>query len=179
MLLAAFALVVACGDNESEPPAAESPSPTVVSVGPSPSPDVQSPTVVPSQPPSTENDMPPYAFFTNADGETIQLLLEIADSPEERSVGLMNRESLPQDQGMLFDFQGTTNSGFWMRNTTIPLSIAFIDGNGRIVHIEDMQPLTEELHFSPELYRYAIEANQGWFRDNNIFTGNSVQLRIA
>jgi uncharacterized membrane protein (UPF0127 family) len=94
-------------------------------------------------------------------------------------VGLMNRESLPQDQGMLFDFQGTTNSGFWMRNTTIPLSIAFIDGNGQIVHIEDMQPLTEELHFSPELYRYAIEANQGWFRDNRIFTGNSVQLRIA
>ena len=91
----------------------------------------------------------------------------------------MNRESLPENSGMLFDFGADTNSGFWMRNTLIPLSIAFISGDGEILHIEDMQPMTENLHFSPSLYRYAIEVNQGWYADNSIAVGDTVVLNTG
>lgn len=91
-------------------------------------------------------------------------------------MGLMYRESLPENAGMLFDFQNDTNSGFWMRNTLIPLSIAFITADGVIVHIEDMDPLTEELHYSPSPYRYAIEGNQGWYTRNDITVGDTVTI---
>jgi uncharacterized membrane protein (UPF0127 family) len=64
-----------------------------------------------------------------------------------------------------------------MRNTLIPLSIAFVAADGTILHIEDMQPQTEDLHFSPTQYRYAIEVNQGWFSDNDISVGDSVRFR--
>jgi len=64
-----------------------------------------------------------------------------------------------------------------MRNTLIPLSIAFVGSDGVIIHIEDMQPLTEDLHYSPAPYRYAIEVNQGWFADNGITAGDTVKVR--
>jgi uncharacterized membrane protein (UPF0127 family) len=110
----------------------------------------------------------------NSAGQSVVLSIEIADTPDERAIGLMNRESLPDDGGMLFDFGADVQAGFWMKNTLIPLSIAFIDKDGVIVHIEDMEPQTEELHYSPSLYRYAIEVNQGWYADNGITAGDTV-----
>jgi uncharacterized membrane protein (UPF0127 family) len=110
--------------------------------------------------------------FENADGEEASLFVEIADTPEERSVGLMHRESLPEDQGMLFVFENDGQHNFYMENTLIPLSIAFIKADGTIVEIEDMEPQTEELHSGPEPYRYTVEANQGWFERNGISAGS-------
>ena len=106
------------------------------------------------------------------------LSIEVADTPVERSIGLMNRESLAENAGMLFDFQTDVQAGFWMKNTLIPLSIAFIDKDGVIVHIEDMEPQTDNLHFSPSLYRYAIEVNQGWYADNGIAVGDTVEVQV-
>jgi len=110
--------------------------------------------------------------FANADGEEIDLLVEVADSPEERSVGLMFRESMPEDHGMLFVFELDGQHSFYMRNTLVPLSIAFIKSDGTIVEIEDMEPQTEELHSGPEPYLYSVEANQGWFARNGIGAGS-------
>ena len=126
--------------------------------------------------PSTATGLPLTAVFTNEQGKAVALSIEIADTPEERARGLMERESLPQDAGMLFDFQADVQAAFWMRNTLIPLSIAFIDRDGMIVHIEDMEPLTENLHHSPSFYRYAIEVNQGWYEDNGIAKGDTVEV---
>jgi uncharacterized membrane protein (UPF0127 family) len=104
------------------------------------------------------------------------MTVEIADTPERRQLGLMFRSSLPPDGGMLFDFGEDTNSGFWMGNTILPLSIAFIDASGRIVDIKDMQPLDTSTVGSSGPYRYALETNQGFFRAHGIEAGNQVTL---
>jgi uncharacterized membrane protein (UPF0127 family) len=114
--------------------------------------------------------------FVNKDGTEVDLLVETADAPEERSVGLMSRERLPEDQGMLFVFEQEGQHTFYMRNTLIPLSIAFIEGEGAVIEIEDMEPLTETLHSADEPYLYAIEANQGWFARNGIAAGSEVRI---
>lgn len=123
---------------------------------------------------------PPYTstIIVGGDGATggVPLLVEIADTPAKRSQGLMGRESLPDLAGMLFVWPEDTASGFWMKDTLIPLSIAFIDSNGAIVDIQDMEPLDETLHRSPKPYRWAVEANQGWFDEQGISVGDKVQL---
>lgn len=101
---------------------------------------------------------------------------EIADDPEERQIGLMFRESLGEDFGMIFIWPQDTNSGFWMQNTLIPLTIAFVRADGTIIAFEDMEPETTELHTSPEPFRYAVEANQHWFEDNKVKVGDKVDL---
>ena len=77
---------------------------------------------------------------------------------------------------MLFVFEEEGQHAFYMRNTLIPLSIAFIEGEGAIIEIEDMEPLTETLHSADEPYLYAIEANQGWFARNGIAAGSEVRI---
>jgi len=114
--------------------------------------------------------------FVNKDGSEVDLLVEVADAPEERTRGLMFRESLPEDQGMLFVFEQEAQHSFWMKDTLIPLSIAFIEGEGDIVDIQDMEPLSEEYHIGTEPYLYAIEANEGWFEGNGIGIGSGVRI---
>ncbi len=118
----------------------------------------------------------PTIVFTLGSGETASLTVEIADTPEKRSQGLMGRESLPDLAGMLFVWPEDTSAGFWMKDTLIPLSIAFIDTEGKIVDIQDMQPLDETLHHSPQPYRYAVETNQGWFEEHRIEAGDAVSF---
>lgn len=118
----------------------------------------------------------PAITFKTTLGEIFFLAVEIADTPDERAVGLMNRESLPEDAGMLFVWPEDTGSGFWMKNTLIPLSIAFIDAAGVIVDIQDMQPQDDTLHYSSSPYRHAVEANQGWFAEHGISPGDTVTL---
>lgn len=137
-------------------------------------------TITPASPtPASPTPAGPAVTFKTASGETFRLTVEIADTPEERAVGLMNRESLPEDAGMLFVWPEDTGSGFWMKNTLIPLSIAFIDAAGVIVDIRDMQPQDETLHYSPSPYRHAVEANQGWFAERRIEPGDTVDLPAA
>lgn len=107
--------------------------------------------------------------------KNIKINVEIAGTAQERQKGLMFRTQLPENKGMLFIFPENEILSFWMRNTFIPLSIAFIDENGYIIQIEDMSPLDETtLHTSRKKARYALEMNQGWFRKNNIMAGDRI-----
>jgi uncharacterized membrane protein (UPF0127 family) len=79
---------------------------------------------------------------------------------------------------MIFVYTEDTQGGFYMRNTLVPLSIAFIGADGVIIDIQDMQPLDETLHYAPAPYRYAVEVNQGWYGRNGIRVGDGVELRL-
>ncbi len=125
---------------------------------------------------STTSPSVPTVTFAKAAGNTAALTVEIAETPEARARGLMSRETLDADAGMLFVWPQDTGSGFWMKDTLIPLSVAFIDGSGKVVDIQDMQPLDETVHHSPAAYRYAVEANQGWFAAHGIESGDSATL---
>jgi uncharacterized protein len=96
---------------------------------------------------------------------------EVVDTPETRARGLMYRKSMPDNHGMLFVFSDAEQQCFWMKNTIIPLSIAFLDDRGVIVNIADMAPQTEDNHCSEGPARYAIEMNQGWFAKRHIRAG--------
>ena len=96
---------------------------------------------------------------------------ELAIKADERALGLMGRPSLPEQRGMLFVFDRPGVQCFWMRNTLIPLSIAFLRDDGSIVNIENMQPLKDDNHCSTEPVRLALEVNQGWFDKRNIKPG--------
>ena len=100
---------------------------------------------------------------------------EVVVTPEQRAVGLMHRFSLKPDHGMLFVFERSEPLSFWMKNTFIPLSIAFIGADGRIVNIEDMKPQTEDTHWSKGPALYALEMRKGWFAEKGIGPGAVVK----
>jgi uncharacterized protein len=104
-----------------------------------------------------------------------KLVAEVASTPEQREVGLMNRFSLKPDHGMLFVFEHPEPLAFWMRNTYVPLSIAFIAADGRILNIDDMQPQTDDAHWSKGAAVYALEMKKGWFAERGIVAGAMVQ----
>lgn len=105
------------------------------------------------------------------------LSVEVVDTPEERSRGLMFRESLDWNSGMLFVYPGPRRMGFWMKNTYIPLSVAFIDEDKKIIAIYDMEPLRYDIVYSPPFpARYALEVNQGWFEANGVGVGDVVEF---
>jgi uncharacterized membrane protein (UPF0127 family) len=104
-----------------------------------------------------------------------KLVAEVATTPDQRSTGLMYRFSLRPDHGMLFVFERPERLSFWMRNTFIPLSIAFIGADGRIVNIEDMVPQTETSHWSRGPALYALEMRKGWFAERGIREGDAVE----
>ena len=96
---------------------------------------------------------------------------QVAASPDERQVGLMYRRDMPTNEGMLFVFEEAAAQCFWMRNTLLPLSIAFIADDGTIVNLADMKPMTEDSHCSKKPVRYALEMNAGWFAKRGIGPG--------
>ena len=100
---------------------------------------------------------------------------EIAAKPAEREQGLMFRERMGPNEGMVFLFEQPASVCMWMKNTLIPLSVAFIDENGKIINIEDMQPQTTNSHCSAKQIRYALEMNRGWFKQKNIKAGSTVE----
>ncbi|MCJ7746240.1 MAG: DUF192 domain-containing protein [Desulfobacterales bacterium] len=105
-----------------------------------------------------------------------EVWVEVAKTPEERTHGLMGRKHLGKDEGMLFVFEKEDYHGFWMKDTQIPLSIAFIDKEGRIVSITDMKTLTLETHTPPQPILYALEMKKGWFSANGIKVGDIVRF---
>ena len=109
--------------------------------------------------------------------EPVEITAEIAKTDQERSQGLMHRKKLPDGEGMLFVFDRDQQLSFWMKNTIIPLSIAFIASDGRITEIKDMQPLDENSVRSGRSVRYALEVPQGWFGRAGIKAGDVVIIR--
>lgn len=103
---------------------------------------------------------------------------EVADDFKTRQVGLMFRERLGPNEGMLFVFQEPGVQCFWMRNTLIPLSIAFIDDDGTIANIADMQARTEDSHCSARPVRFALEMDQGWFAKRGLKAGVRLASRV-
>jgi len=115
-------------------------------------------------------------ILTNSQEKQIKVLAEVANEPDEREKGLMNQKSLCENCGILFIYEENVTNSFWMKNTTIPLSIAFISNNGTIIKIQKMEPNTVTLHKPKKPYQYALEVNQGFFQENNIYKGNKVTM---
>lgn len=100
-----------------------------------------------------------------------QIDTQLAMNPQERQIGLMNRPSMPTHEGMLFVFEESAQQCFWMKNTLLPLTAAFVAEDGTIVNLEDMKPQTTESHCSQKPVRYVLEMNQGWFAKRGIKAG--------
>ena len=96
---------------------------------------------------------------------------QVAASPQERQTGLMHRKEMPAHEGMLFVFEQPATQCFWMRNTLLPLTAAFVADDGTIVNLADMKPQTEDSHCSAKPVRYVLEMNQGWFAKKGIKAG--------
>jgi uncharacterized membrane protein (UPF0127 family) len=109
-----------------------------------------------------------------SDGRAADLRVEIADSDQERQAGLSGRDSLGRNEGMLFVTE--QRLGFWMKDTLLPLSAAFINECGEILHIVDMQPQTLVIHNTSAPYAFGLEVNGGWFAANGIGVGDRVEL---
>jgi len=97
--------------------------------------------------------------------------VQLAQTPQERQIGLMYRKEMPQHEGMLFVFEQPATQCFWMRNTLIPLTAAFVADDGTIVNLADMKPQTDDSHCSVKPVRFVLEMNQGWFAKRNIAAG--------
>jgi uncharacterized protein len=172
-LLAVVGLLAACGGDDDE---SADPTTTVSATGTTTA--EEQPAATEEQTTTTEEAGRPVVVIETGSGE-VEISVEVADSPEERAVGLMNRESLPADAGMIFLFDEDTASAFWMKNTLIPLSIAFADEEGTIVSILDMEPCEAdpcELYDPGVSYRSALEVNQGAFDDWGVEVGDRLSL---
>jgi len=99
---------------------------------------------------------------------------EVAADMASRSRGLMFRKSLAQNAGMVFVFDEASQHCMWMKNTLIPLSVAFLDDNGTIINIENMAPQTEDTHCAARPARYALEMDRGWFAARGIKPGTKL-----
>lgn len=113
-------------------------------------------------------------------GEKVRVRAEIADEVEEQTRGLMFRESLGEERGMLFVYPDEQVRSFWMRNTLIPLSIAYMDAEGRIIDIQDMKALDDEAphYVSAKPAQYALEVNQGFFEEHGVEVGDRAELPV-
>ncbi|MDB5946252.1 MAG: hypothetical protein JWQ33_1278 [Ramlibacter sp.] len=100
-----------------------------------------------------------------------QIDAQVARTTDERSTGLMFRKEMPQHEGMLFVFEEPSQQCFWMKNTVLPLSVAFVADDGTVVNVDEMKPQTLDSHCSLKPVRYVLEMNQGWFSKKGIKAG--------
>ena len=100
---------------------------------------------------------------------------ELAQTPEEQTIGLMFRPAMGANEGMLFAFLQARQQCFWMKNTLLPLSVAFVDDDGGVVNIEAMKPRTLDSHCSKKPVRFVLEMNEGWFAKRGILPGFKLQ----
>lgn len=100
-----------------------------------------------------------------------QMDVQLALTPQEQAIGLMQRAEMPANEGMLFVFEDVSKRCFWMKNTLLPLTAAFVSDDGRIVNLEDMQPQTLDSHCSRKPVRFVLEMHQGWFARKGIKPG--------
>ena len=99
---------------------------------------------------------------------------EVARTPDEQSTGLMFRATMGPNEGLLFAFEQSTQQCFWMKNTLLPLSVAFISDDGKVVNIDDMKPQTLDSHCSKQPVRFVLEMNRGWFAKRGIKPGSKL-----
>jgi uncharacterized membrane protein (UPF0127 family) len=111
-------------------------------------------------------------------GDIVLVRLEIAATPQQQETGLMYRKALDPDSGMIFVWDQPVQDSFWMENTYIPLTVAFLDANGRMMETQDMQPLTTAGHMPKAPYMYALEVNQGFFAAHGVEVGDQIQLHL-
>ena len=104
-----------------------------------------------------------------------QMQVQVAATPDQRAIGLMHRAEMPQAEGMLFAFEQASQQCFWMKNTLLPLTAAFIADDGTIVNLADMKPQTTDAHCSDQPVRWVLEMNQGWFAKRGIKAGFKLQ----
>lgn len=107
-----------------------------------------------------------------------QIDAQIANTPQQRQIGLMFRKDMPTHEGMLFIFEEPQKQCFWMKNTLLPLTAAFVDDDGAIVNLVDMQPQSSDSHCSEKPVRYVLEMNQGWFAKKKIGKGYKLKSQI-
>jgi uncharacterized membrane protein (UPF0127 family) len=100
---------------------------------------------------------------------------QVASAPDQRMTGLMFRQEMPQHEGMLFVFEYPSQQCFWMKNTLLPLSVAFVADDGTIANIDEMQPQTLDSHCSTRPVRYVLEMNKGWFSKKGIKAGAKLE----
>lgn len=106
-----------------------------------------------------------------------QIDTQLAVTSEQREIGLMFRKEMPQNEGMLFVFESPTRLCFWMKNTLLPLTAAFVADDGTIVNLENMKPQTTESHCSAKPVRFVLEMNQGWFAKKGVKPGSRISGR--
>lgn len=124
---------------------------------------------------------PSFLSILTASGTPATLHVDVADDGDERARGLMGVEQLPRDQGMAFVWDEPVTTTFWMKDTLVPLSIAFWDTDGRIIDILDMEPCTSDPcpTYRPDApYVGAVEANAGWFAEHGVAVGDHVELEV-
>ncbi len=122
-----------------------------------------------------KNNKTPRMRMTTLRAGKKSIRVEVASTEAEHERGLMYRRSLPADSGMLFDFKGPAKTCMWMKDTYIPLSVAFIDVNGKVVNIEEMKARTTTSHCSKDWIRYALEMNAKWFSRNGVRPGSRIK----
>ena len=96
---------------------------------------------------------------------------QVASTPEQRAIGLMFRQDMPAHEGMIFVFEEPASQCFWMKNTLLPLTAAFVADDGTIVNLADMKPQTLDSHCSTQPVRFVLEMNQGWFAKRGLRAG--------
>ena len=168
LLLASLLFVAGCGGEEKgESPSGNTPETTTASSGS---------TAASEATASAPDGSATVALIPSGGGERVELEVEIADDDRERQRGLMERTELAENAGMLFVFEQEQPLSFWMKNTLIPLSVAYIDSDGRIIDIQDMEPLDTTSHPSAEPAQYALEVNQGFYEEHGIEVGDTAKL---
>jgi uncharacterized protein len=115
------------------------------------------------------------ARLLNPNGSVATIEIEIAETAAELEVGLTGRVTLPANRGMLFVIR-ERGPGFWMKDVMIPLSVAFIDGCGKVIAIQDMEPQSTRFHDTPAAYSFGLEVNKGWFEQNGVEVGSVLEL---
>lgn len=104
---------------------------------------------------------------------------EIANTPDARARGLMHRHALPRDRGMLFIYPQSGCYCMWMRNTPLPLSVAFLDEDGDVINVADMAPWSDARHCASAPARYALEMNAGWFQQHDVGAGTRIEIPVS
>ncbi|HNW63534.1 MAG TPA: DUF192 domain-containing protein [Piscinibacter sp.] len=123
---------------------------------------------------ATAQDAPQRLSTTRLTAGFHVITAEVARTPDQRAIGLMHRPTMPPNEGMLFVFEEPGQQCFWMKNTLLPLSIAFLADDGSIVNIDEMQPQTLDSHCSKKPVRFVLEMNKGWFDKRAIKPGAKI-----